>query len=134
MLAAAQGPLAIPARVSGVVLPLAVAVFKATSPCLNLGVVVFVAHVAGVPLDPWRLALGVAVALVTSFGVAGIPGQVSFLTTTVPISSVMGVPTDLLLLLLAVEVIPDIFRTVGNVTADVTVTAMLARGSLDGRP
>jgi Na+/H+-dicarboxylate symporter len=131
MLTAAQGGLGIPARVAGVVLPLAVAVFKATSPALNLAVVIFVAHVAGVPLDPWRLALGVVVALVTSFGVAGIPGQVSFLTTTVPISAVMGVPTDLLLLLIAVEVIPDIFRTVGNVTADVTVAAIVAARSVE---
>ena len=127
MLAAAESPLRLPARVAGVVLPLAVAVFKATSPALNIGVVIFVAHVTGLPLDAWRVALGVAVAFVTSFGVAGIPGQVSFLTTTVPISAVMGVPTDLLLLLLAVEVIPDIFRTVGNVTADVTVATMIAR-------
>ena len=102
--------------------------FKATSPGLNLAVVIFVAHVVGVQLGPAQLALGVAVAFLTSFGVAGIPGQVSFLTTTVPISAIMGVPTELLLLLLAVEVIPDIFRTVGNVTADMTVTAILARG------
>jgi Na+/H+-dicarboxylate symporter len=127
MLTAAQEALAIPSRVAGVVLPLAVSVFKATSPALNLAVVVFVAHVTGVGLDPWRLALGVGVAFVTSFGVAGIPGQASFLTTTVPISAVMGVPMELLLLLLAVEVIPDIFRTVGNVTADVAATTIVAR-------
>jgi proton glutamate symport protein len=131
MLTAAQEKLAIPPRVAGVVLPLAVAVFKATSPALNLGIVIFVAHVTGMALDPVRLALGVLVALVTSFGVAGIPGQVSFFTTTVPISAVMGVPTELLVLLVAIEVIPDIFRTVGNVTADVAVTAILAR---DGEP
>ena len=88
--------------------------------------VIFVAHVSGVDLDPLRIALGVVVAFLTSFGVAGIPGQVSFLTTTVPISGVMGVPTELLLLLIAVEVIPDIFRTVGNVTADLTVASIIA--------
>jgi Na+/H+-dicarboxylate symporter len=133
MLTGAQARLGTPPRVAGVVLPLAVSVFKATSPALNLAVVVFVAHVTGVELDPWRIALGVGVAFLTSFGVAGIPGQASFLTTTVPISAVMGVPMELLLLLLAVEVIPDIFRTVGNVTADLAVTAIVARreSSLD---
>ena len=114
-------------RVAGVVLPLAVSVFKATSPALNLAVVLFVAHVTGVELDPWRIALGVGVAFLTSFGVAGIPGQASFLTTTVPISAVMGVPMELLMLLIAIEVIPDIFRTVGNVTADLAVTAIVDR-------
>ena len=127
LLAGAQERLGLSRRVSGVVLPLAVSVFKATSPALNLAVVIFVAHVTGVPLDPWRLVLGVAVAFLTSFGVAGVPGQASFLTTTVPISAVMGVPMELLLLLLAIEVIPDIFRTVGNVTADLAVTAVVAR-------
>jgi Na+/H+-dicarboxylate symporter len=39
----------------------------------------------------------------------------------------MGVPTTLLALLIAVEVIPDLFRTVGNVTADVAVTRIVAQ-------
>jgi Na+/H+-dicarboxylate symporter len=44
---------------------------------------------------------------------------------------VLGLPLDLLPILIAVEVIPDIFRTVGNVTGDMAVTAILAR---DVRP
>jgi proton glutamate symport protein len=129
MLTAAQSVLGIPARVAGIVLPLAVAIFKATSPAVNVAVVIFVAHVSGIHLDIVRVALGVLVAFLTSFGVAGIPGQVSFLTTTVPIAAVMGVPTELLLLLIAVEVIPDIFRTVGNVTGDLTVATILGAGT-----
>jgi Na+/H+-dicarboxylate symporter len=39
----------------------------------------------------------------------------------------MGVPVEALPLLLAVETVHDIFRTIGNVTADVGVTAALAR-------
>ena len=128
MLTASQSGLGIPPRVAGVVLPLAVSIFKATSPGVNLAVVIFVAHVSGIELDAVRLTLGVCVAILTSFGVAGIPGQVSFLTTTVPIAAAMGVPMELLLLLLAVEVIPDIFRTVGNVTGDVAVATIVARG------
>jgi Na+/H+-dicarboxylate symporter len=90
--------------------------------------VIFVAHVYGVPLDFERLAMGVALAVVTNFSVVGLPSQLTFFNTTVPISLVMGVPLELLPLLLAVEVIPDIFRTLGNVTADVGVTAIVARG------
>ncbi|WP_371316900.1 cation:dicarboxylate symporter family transporter [Mammaliicoccus sciuri] len=37
----------------------------------------------------------------------------------------MGLPLEMLPLLLAVEVIPDIFRTVGNVTADLAVTRIV---------
>jgi Na+/H+-dicarboxylate symporter len=42
----------------------------------------------------------------------------------------MGVPLEMLPLLLAVEVIPDIFRTLGNVTADMAVTRMVQGGEV----
>ena len=42
-----------------------------------------------------------------------------------PICIALGVPIDLLPILLAVEVAPDIFRTIGNVTADVAVTVLV---------
>jgi Na+/H+-dicarboxylate symporter len=109
-------------------LPLAVSLFRMTSPIVNISIVIFVAHVYGVHLDAARLAVGVVLAVVTSFGVVGLPSQLSLFNTTVPISLGMGVPLDLLPLLLAVEVIPDIFRTLGNVTSDVAVTAIVARG------
>ena len=99
-----------------------------TSPIVNISIVIFVAHVYGVELDAPRIAIGVVLAVVTSFGVVGLPSQLSLFNTTVPISLGMGVPLELLPLLLAVEVIPDIFRTLGNVTSDVAVTAIVARG------
>ena len=71
--------------------------------------------------------IGTAVCVVTSLGVVSLPSALSFFTTTVPISLAMGVPMELLTLLVAVEVFPDLFRTVGNVTADLTVTALIAR-------
>lgn len=138
MIDRAQTFLKIPTRITGIVLPLAVSLFRVTSPPMNLAIVIFVAHIYGVPLDATRLAAGVAVAVLTNFAVVGLPGQITFFTTTVPISMAMGVPVELLPLLLAVEVIPDIIRTVGNVTADMTVTAIVARsqGALgsDGPP
>lgn len=126
MLQSTRDSLRLPATVVDVSLPLAVSLFKYTSPALNLGVVLFVAHLQGLDIGFATLTAGTAVALVTSIGVAGIPGQASFLTTTVPIAAAMGVPNELLFLLLAVEVVPDLFRTVGNVSADILASAMLA--------
>jgi Na+/H+-dicarboxylate symporter len=40
----------------------------------------------------------------------------------------MGVPIEPLALLIAVEVLPDITRTLGNVTWDVAVTGVASRG------
>jgi proton glutamate symport protein len=122
--------LKVPTRITSIVLPLAVSLFRVTSPPMNLAIVLFVAHIYGVPIALPQLVAGVLVAVVTSFAVVGLPGQITFFNTTVPISLAMGVPMELLALLLAVEVIPDIFRTVGNVTADMTVNAMLGRGQV----
>jgi Na+/H+-dicarboxylate symporter len=131
MLDCAQKQLGIPERVTSITLPLAVSLFRMTSPIVNISIVIFVAHVYGVHLDAPRIAVGIVLAVVTSFGVVGLPSQLSLFNTTVPISLGMGVPLDLLPLLLAVEVIPDIFRTLGNVTCDVAVTTIVARREPD---
>ncbi len=115
----------------GVVLPLAVSLFRITSPAANLGVAIYCAHVFGVPLNAALLTAGIGVATVISLASVGLPGQITFFTTTGPICLIMGVPLELLPILLAVETIPDIFRTVGNVTADIAVTC-LAKG-VEGR-
>lgn len=132
MIAGAQRQLGLPERVTAITLPLAVSLFRITSPLVNISIVIFVAHVYGVHLDAMRLIIGVVLAVVTSFGVVGLPSQLTLFNTTVPISIAMGVPLELLPLLLAVEVIPDIFRTLGNVTADIAVTAVVARGESAG--
>ena len=43
----------------------------------------------------------------------------------------MGIPIEPLVLLLAIETFPDIMRTVANVSADMSVTATLARSEGD---
>ncbi|MEJ0100015.1 MAG: cation:dicarboxylase symporter family transporter [Pseudomonadota bacterium] len=126
MIAAVEGPLAVPARIAGVTLPITVSVFKVTSATMNLAVVVFTAHVLGLPVSAGALFAGLVVACLVSFGVAGLPGASSFFASIVPVCLAMGVPTSLLAILVAVEVIPDLFRTVGNVTADVALTRIVA--------
>lgn len=105
------------------VLPLAVAIFRATSPAMNLAVAIYVAKLTGVPLTPATIAAGAAVALVTTIGSVSLPGTISFVASVGPIALAMGVPIGPLALLVAVEMLPDIMRTIGNVTMDVAVTA-----------
>lgn len=120
--------LGIPDARSGVILPLAVALFRVTGPAMNLAVAIYIAHWFGVELTPFHLAAGAAVAAITTMGSAGVPGEASFFTAIVPIGLAMGLPVAPLALLIAVETIPDIFRTLGNVTMDVAVTAAITRG------
>jgi Na+/H+-dicarboxylate symporter len=114
---------------SAIVLPLAVSLFRMTSPLVNLAIVLFTAHIYGTPVGPGAMLAGILLAVLTSWSVVGLPSQATFFNTTVPMSVAMGVPLELLPLLLAVEVISDLFRTLGNVTADMAVTAILTRGA-----
>lgn len=128
MLEACLRGLGIPARVADVTLPLAVAIFRFTSPVANLAVCFFVAHLYGIEPSFLQIVGAVIVAFAVSVGSVGLPGQVSFIASVGPICLALGVPIEVLGVLLAVEVIPDIFRTLGNTTADVGATAILARG------
>jgi proton glutamate symport protein len=116
-----------PERVVNLVLPMAVAVFRMTSPVANLGVVFFCASVFGVELSPGAIIVGGLVAIAISIGSVGLPGEISFIASVAPISMAMGVPIELLGLLVAVEAVPDIFRTVGNVSGDMAATQIVAK-------
>jgi Na+/H+-dicarboxylate symporter len=111
------------------VLPLAVALFRATSPAMNMAVAIYAAHLTGVTLTPPVLAAGVAVAALMALGTVSLPGTISFVATVGPIALAMGVPLGPLALLVAVEMLPDIMRTLANVTMDVAVTAVVDRKS-----
>ena len=111
-----------------VVLPLAVALFRFTSPAMNLAVVVYVAWLFNVELTPWEMAIGLAVALAAALSSVSLPGSISFVTSIAPIAIAMGVPVAPLGLLVAVETFPDIFRTLGNVVGDVAATKYAADG------
>ena len=126
MLGAAR-ELGVPAANADVTLPLAVALFRATGPAMNMGVAIYVAHWLGISLSPLALATGIAVAAITTYSAVSLPGQLSFISNIAPIALAMGVPIAPLAILVAVETIPDIFRTLGNVTWDVAVTGAVDR-------
>ena len=89
----------------------------------------FVAWAYGVDLSSLQLATGAALAVVISLGSVGLPGQVSFMATNLPVVQAMGLPAEPLGLLLAVDTIPDVLATTGNVTGDLTAAAIVARRS-----
>ena len=123
--------LGVPRATAGLVLPLAVAVFRVTSPVANLGVAIYCAHLFGIEPSMGQVAAAMLTAMLISIGTVGLPGQVSFFASIAPICIAMGVPLEMLPLLLAVEVIPDIFRTLGNVTADMAVTRIVQGGEVE---
>ncbi len=125
MIECARERLLVTPRVAHLVLPLAVAVFRYTSPLGNLGVCLFIAALYGLEPSLLQLAGAILVAIAVSIGSVGLPGQVSFIASVAPICAALGLPVEVLGILVAVEIIPDIFRTVGNVTADLAVSTLV---------
>ncbi len=109
------------------VLPLAVAIFRSTSVAMNLAVVLYVAALAGSDVSIPLLAVGIAVAVIISIGSVSLPGSISFIVSIGPIALAMNVPIEPLALLVAVEMLPDIMRTLANVTMNVAVTSAVDR-------
>jgi Na+/H+-dicarboxylate symporter len=132
MVERAKDELKIPSQVTGLILPLAVAIFRFTSPVANLAVAFFVAAVYGLHPSLLQITGAVVVSIAISVGSVGLPGQISFIASIAPICIALGAPIELLPILLAIEVIPDIFRTLGNVTADMAVTSFLRRRTKEG--
>ncbi|MEY2928349.1 MAG: hypothetical protein RL367_2826 [Pseudomonadota bacterium] len=126
MLKAVQS-LGVPAVKADIILPLAVALFRATGPAMNLAVALYIAHVLGIHPGPGQLLAGIAAAATTTLGAVSLPGQLSFVSSIAPISMAMGVPFEPLALLIAVETLPDIMRTMGNVAMDVAATTVINR-------
>jgi Na+/H+-dicarboxylate symporter len=108
---------------SEITLPIAVALFRATGPAMNLGVALYIAHWLNIELTTGTIALGIAAAAITTMGAVSLPGSISFISSMAPICLAMGLPLEPLGLLIAIETFPDIMRTLGNVTMDMAVTA-----------
>jgi proton glutamate symport protein len=124
MLTAARG-MGVREQVADVTLPVAVALFRGTGPAMNTAVAFYVAHWLGYEPSLAQMIAATAVGAVMSYGAVSLPGEISFISSIAPIAMALGVPIAPLALLVAVEMIPDIFRTVGNVTLDVALAAVV---------
>lgn len=96
---------------AGLVLPMAVALLRVTGPAMNLAVALYVANWFGIELDAFDYGFAIFIAALTSMGAVSLPGTVSFVTSIAPICLALGIPVEPLALLIAVETLPDIFRT-----------------------
>lgn len=129
MIDSARVRLGYPLQVTSLVLPMAVSLFRITSPVQYIGVAFFVAWLYGIDLTTAQVAAGIAMAVVISMGSVGLPGQAIFMTTNLPVTQSMGLPLEPLGMLMVVDTIPDVFATLGNVSADLTATSVVAKKS-----
>ena len=133
MLDAAERELDLPQQVSGVALPVAVSVFKYSSPVARITGTVFVAQLYGIDLGVTEIAAVSGAIALLSFYSPGIPSGGLFIMT--PIYMAFQLPVEGIGLLIALDLIPDMFITTANVTADMTVAVVVGRteGWKDGK-
>jgi Na+/H+-dicarboxylate symporter len=110
-----------------VVLPLAVSLFRLGSAASGGAIALYVARLSGITLSPAQMAIAAGLSAVVSIAAVGLPSQASFVTVMTPICLAVGAPLEALVLLMAVDSLPDAFRTVANVTGDIAVTAISSR-------
>lgn len=118
-------------EVADVSLPIAVALFRGTGPAMNVAVAAYVAYALGLHPGPGAILAATAVAAVMSYPAISLPGEISYISSIAPIAIALGAPIAPLALLVAVEMIPDIVRTLGNVCLDVALATVVDR---DQRP
>lgn len=127
---AATEKLGISSKTSGVVLPVAVTLFKFASPVGRIAGTYFIASLYGIELGfPEMVVIALAIGLF-SFYSPGIPS--GGLLIMAPVYTSLGLPVAGIGILIAIDLIVDMFITAANVTANVTATAILSRG--DRRP
>jgi len=123
MLEAAEKELGLETRVSGIVLPAATAIFKYASPVARITGTIFVARLFGVDLGLVEIAVIAAAIAALSFYSPGVPSGGLFVMT--PVYITLGLPVEGIGLLIALDLIPDMFITTANVTANMTVAVVL---------
>jgi len=114
---------------TGFVLPLGVSVFKLTSALYWVVGALFIGKLYGIPLAASSIALVAASSVVLSFSTPGIPSGGMLLQA--PLYTAIGLPVEGIGIMIALDTIPDMFKTLLNVTADMAVGVMATR---DGEP
>ena len=121
----------LPPVVSRFILPLAASVFRIGAAVAMPVGVLFLARLYGTTLSPAQLASVVFTVILSSFAVPGVPG--GSIIAMVPVLAAVNLPIDGIGILLAVDTIPDMFRTTENVTGSLTLAAVLRRQNEENR-
>lgn len=123
MLEAAEHKLRLSREVSGFALPLGVSIFR-----LNVAVSwivggLFIGQLFGLPFGVQAIATFYLASIVMSFSVPGIPSGSLFIIA--PLLPTVGLPVEGVGILIALDAVPDIFKTLLNVTGHLTVATVV---------
>lgn len=121
----AQQRLGIPQEVSAFVLPLGATMNMNGTALFEGATVLFLAQVFGVNLTLGQQIVVVMMSVVTAIGVAGIPG--GSIPLLMMVLAMVGVPAEGIAIVLGVDRLLDMCRTVLNVTGDMVTATIVTR-------
>lgn len=121
----ARDRLKLPEQVFGLVMPLSVSMFKMNKAVSGPLQLFFLAHIYGIQLDALTVLLFLLGYILFSFIEPGIPSGARF--TALPLYLAAGIPIEGYVILKTVDAIPDIFKTLLNVTEDMSVAVIVTR-------
>ncbi|HMD34272.1 MAG TPA: dicarboxylate/amino acid:cation symporter [Vicinamibacterales bacterium] len=119
---------ALPPIIAGFIIPLGASVFRFGAAVAQTVGVLFLARLYGVELSTAQIVSIVVTVVFTTFAVPGIPG--GSIIAMVPVLASVNLPVEGIGVLLAVDTVPDMFRTTANATGTMTLAAVLRRSSL----
>lgn len=125
MLDGAERVLGIPRAISSFALPLGVSLLRANTGLSYVVYALFLGKLYGIPLSVLQLVGVAAIGIAMSFSVPGIPSGGLLIAT--PYFVAMGLPPQGIGILIALDAIPDIFKTLVIVISHMSVALILAR-------
>jgi proton glutamate symport protein len=126
LMTSAEQTLELPSTVTSFALPLAVSTFRFNTPVTYVVMTVFAGKLYGVELASSQIATIAFTSVLVSFGAPGIPSGALFIIA--PFLATVGIPPEAIGVLLAVDVLPDVFKTLANTTGHLAAVTLLSRG------
>jgi proton glutamate symport protein len=126
MLTSAEQTLGLPRTVTSFALPLATSTFRLNQAVTWVVVALFAAKLYGVELAAAQIATIAVTSVLMSFSVPGIPSASLFVIA--PFLASVGIPPEAIGVLIAIDLLPDVFKTLANVTGHLAAVTLLARG------
>ena len=119
--------LGVPESVVAFVVPLAASLIRVGAGVGQTVAVLFAARLFDVALSPAQLLTVLLTTVVTTFATPGVPG--GSIVAMVPILASAGVPATAVGILLGADIIPDMFRTMANVTGGISAGVVVGRNT-----
>lgn len=116
--------LEVPEPVIAVAVPLAVSLVRVGAAVGQMTAVLFAARVFDISLTPAHMVSIFAATLITSMASPGVPG--GSIIVLAPLLATSGIPAEAIGILLGADAIPDMARTLANVTGGIAATVIVS--------